>query len=401
MKKSIESIDVTGKKVLLRADFNFPLEDGKITDDTRIRLTMPTIKYLLDKGAKLVICSHLGRPKGERVEKYSLKPVAKYLSEALGQGVELLPDCVGDCVNAKVNDLQSGQALMLENLRFHKEEENNDYWFAYQLSELAEVYVSDAFGTAHRAHASNFGVPAILKPAVAGYLLLSELKHLGSILEDPDRPFGIVFGGAKVSDKMGAIYNLLGKADVIAIGGGMSYTFHYAMGHKIGNSLVQPEYKESCIEFLEDARLRGKHINIPFDYICANDFENPTDVREVTGYIKDFEEIVDIPDGFQGMDIGTQTRKRFIESLSQCKTVLWNGPLGVFERDEFSEGTRSVMKAVSETVPVTIIGGGDSASAAAKFGLSKAFTHISTGGGASLAFLEGKKLPGIAVLDNE
>jgi phosphoglycerate kinase len=401
MKKSIEKIDVSGKRVLLRADFNFPLQDGKISDDTRIQLTLPTIKYLLEHKAKLIICSHLGRPKGKRDEKLSLKPVADYLSKILGIDVKMMKDCVGDEVTGAVSQLESGQAIMLENLRFHREETENDYWFAYQLSELADIYVSDAFGTAHRAHASNFGVPAILKPAVAGFLLLSELRHLGSVLSSPERPLGIVFGGAKVSDKMNAIYNLLEMADVIAIGGGMSYTFHHALGHKIGDSLVQPEYSESCRAFLEDVRLRDKQVLIPFDYVCANDFNNPTDVRVVEGYTKEFKEIVDIPDGYQGMDIGPITRKRFINALSACKTVLWNGPLGVFEREEFSEGTSAVMKAISKNVKISIIGGGDSASAASKFKLKSDFTHVSTGGGASLAFLEGKRLPGIAVLDDE
>ncbi|MEZ4812287.1 MAG: phosphoglycerate kinase [Caldisericia bacterium] len=401
MKKSIEQIDVRDKRVLLRADFNFPLEDGKILDDTRIQLTLPTIRNLIEREAKLIICSHLGRPKGTFDKSLSLKPVADYLSETLGIDVLMVDDCVGQDAKTASENLKSGQVMMLENLRFHKEETENDYWFAYQISELAEIYVSDAFGTAHRAHASNFGVPAILKPAVAGFLLLSELRHLGSILKNPERPFGIVFGGAKVSDKMNAIYNLVECADVIAIGGGMSYTFHHALGHKIGDSLVQPEYLESCREFLEDARLRGKNVLIPFDYVCANEFENPSDIRVVEGYVKDLVEIVDIPDGYQGMDIGPITRKRFSDALSACETVLWNGPLGVFERDEFAVGTKTVMDAVSKNVKVSIIGGGDSASAASKFGLKSEFTHVSTGGGASLAFLEGKTLPGIAVLDDE
>ncbi len=400
MKKSIEQIDVEGKKVLLRADFNFPLVSGQISDDTRIKLTMPTIEYLLRRKAKVIICSHLDRPGGKRVPSLSLKPVAEYLSKLLKMNIPILDDCVGDDTKTTISHLQSGSAIMLENLRFHKEEEDNDYWFAYQLSELADIYVSDAFGTAHRAHASNFGVPAILKPAVAGYLLLSELKHLGTVLKKPDRPLGIVFGGAKVSDKMNAIYNLLDVADVIAIGGGMSYTFHMALGHKVGDSLVQPEYVESCKEFLEDARLRGKTVIIPFDYVCANEYENPTDIRVVTGYTKELTEIVDIPDGFQGMDIGPITRERFISALSCCQTVLWNGPLGVFEREGFSEGTSSVMKSISQNVKTSIIGGGDSASAVRKFNLTDSFSHVSTGGGASLAFLEGRTLPGIAVLDD-
>lgn len=400
MKKSVEQIDVRGKKVLLRADFNFPIASGQISDDTRIKLTMPTIEYLLKKKAKVIICSHLGRPGGKKDPSLSLKPVAEYLSKLLELNIPLVDDCVDEDAKNAISQLEPGQALMLENLRFHKEEEDNDYWFAYQLSELADIYVSDAFGTAHRAHASNFGVPAILKPAVAGYLLLSELKHLGVVLKNPERPLGIVFGGAKVSDKMNVIYNLLDVADVIAIGGGMSYTFHMALGHNVGDSLVQPEYAESCSEFLEDARLRGKQVLIPYDYICADEYEHPTDVRIVTGYTKELREIVDIPDGYQGMDIGPITRQRFISALSGCETVLWNGPLGVFERDEFAEGTSTVMKMVSQNVKTSIIGGGDSASAVRKFNLMDALTHVSTGGGASLVFLEGKTLPGIAVLDD-
>lgn len=392
MKKSVEFVNVYNKRVLLRADFNFPLQDGKITDDTRIRRTIPTIKYLLDHNAKLVICSHLGRPEGKRDMEYTLLPVAHRLSLLLNREVKLAPDCVGPEAEKLVKELRPGQALLLENLRFHAEEEGNDEEFSRQLARLADIYVSDAFGTAHRKHASTYGVPAILKPAVAGFLLQNEMKYLGDCTTEPQRPFAVVFGGAKLADKIIAVYNLTDKADLVVIGGAMAYTFLKSQGIPVGKSRVANDMVESCKKFMDEQSQKGKKILLPIDYVIADNLNCPKQVM-----VTDSPEI---PDGFEGVDIGPKTREMFSWNLKQCNTVLWNGPLGVFENALFADGTQVVMETVANNVPVSVVGGGDSAAAASRFCLTNFFTHVSTGGGASLEFLEGKELPGIAVLDN-
>ncbi len=389
MKRSIESVEVSGKRVLLRADFNSPVDHGKIVDDTRIKATMPTIIYLLSRGAKLIMCSHQGRPDGKVDPQYSLAPIANHISELLGKPVLMASDCVGKEVCELANTLTPGYALMLENLRFHKEEEECDQVFSKQLATLGDVYVNDAFGTSHRKHASIYGVPQILKPAVAGFLMIKELQYLGETIKKPKRPFAVVFGGAKVSDKIKAVVNLAPQADIIIIGGGMSYTFLSAMGRKIGNSILQKDQIETCRQFLE---LTPKDkVFLPIDVVATDNIKEPKRIVTIDG---------DVPEGLEGVDIGPKTRELFCKALSKCQTVLWNGPLGVYENPRFANGTREVMECVAKNVPVSVIGGGDSASAAAKFGLSNAFTHISTGGGASLEFLEGKELPGISVLDD-
>jgi len=390
-KRTVEGVDVFNKRVLLRADFNSPVENGKIVDDTRITATMPTIIHLLDRGAKLIICSHQGRPDGKYVEQYSLKPIAEHLRELINKPIKMAPDCVGCQVSSMVDSLMPGEALVLENLRFHKEEEECDESFSKELASLGEIYVNDAFGTCHRKHASIYGVPLILKPAVAGLLLVKELKYLGDTTENPKRPFAVVFGGAKVSDKIKVVYNLEKIADLIVIGGGMSFTFMASQGIGIGTSLVQKDMIDSCRAFLEECRKKGKKVLLPVDNVVADNYKDPTDIKiSANG----------IPDGMEGVDIGPKTSKMFCDELTKCETVVWNGPLGVFEDERFAEGTKTVMKCVAGGVKVSVIGGGDSAAAAAKFGFTNQFTHVSTGGGASLEFLEGKELPGIKVLDD-
>jgi 3-phosphoglycerate kinase len=392
MKKSVEFVNVYNKRVLLRADFNFPLQDGKITDDTRIKRTIPTIKYLLDHNAKLIICSHLGRPDGRRDMEFTLLPVAHRLSLLLNKEVKLAPDCVGPDVEKMVKELRPGHAILLENLRFHAQEEDNEEEFSKKLASLAEIYVSDAFGTAHRKHASTYGVPSILKPAVAGFLLQNEMKYLGDCTTEPQRPFAVVFGGAKLADKIIAVYSLSDKADLVVIGGAMAYTFLKSQGIPVGKSRVAEDMVESCRKFMDEQSQKGKKILLPIDYVVADNIHCPNKVM-----VTDSPEI---PDGFEGVDIGPKTRDMFSWNLKQCNTVLWNGPLGVFENALFADGTQAVMETVANNVPVSVVGGGDSAAAASRFCLTNFFTHVSTGGGASLEFLEGKELPGIAVLDN-
>ncbi len=393
-KKTIRDIDVSGKKVLVRCDFNVPLdkETGEIIDNRRIRAAIPTIKYLLDNNAKIILCSHLGRPKGEFNLKYSLRPVAEELSKLLNKEVKLAKDVIGeDAVNLSSN-IKEGEIVLLENVRFHKEEEENNPEFAKKLASFADIYVNDAFGTAHRAHASTAGVADYL-PAVSGFLIEKELEFLGSSLENPERPFVAILGGAKVSDKIGVIENLLDKVDTLLIGGGMAYTFYKAQGHNIGTSICEEDKLELANEILEKAKQKEVKLLLPIDNHISSEYSNEAEDR--------FVEEQEIPEGFMGLDIGPKTINLFCEIIKDAKTVLWNGPLGVTEFTKFEEGTKKIAKALAESKAVTIIGGGDSAAAIEKMGLADKMTHISTGGGASLEFLEGKILPGIACLNNK
>jgi len=392
-KKTIEDVQVKGKKVLVRCDFNVPLDaDKNITDETRINAALPTIKYLLDNGAAVILCSHLGRPKGEFNMKYSLAPVAKRLSEKLGFEVKLAEDVIGPSAKKLAAEVQPGQAIMLENVRFHAEEEKNDPAFAKELASMAELYVSDAFGTVHRAHASTAGVADYL-PAVAGYLIGKELNFLGNAVENPVRPFVAILGGAKVKDKIGVITNLLEKVDTLIIGGGMAYTFSKAMGGEIGDSLLDEERIDLAKDMMKAAEDKGVKFLLPVDTVIANDFDNPTEIKTV--------EAGKIPAGWQGLDIGPKTIELFSDAVKNAKTVVWNGPMGVFEKPEFAKGTLAIATAMAESDATTIIGGGDSAAAVTQMGLAPKMSHISTGGGASLEFLEGKVLPGVAALNDK
>ncbi|PKM63443.1 MAG: phosphoglycerate kinase [Firmicutes bacterium HGW-Firmicutes-21] len=391
-KKTIEDINVSGKKVLVRCDFNVPLEDGRITDDNRIVGALPTIKYLLGQKAKIILCSHMGRPKGEFNMKYTLAPVAKRLSELLNTTVTLAADVIGDDAVAKATALKEGEILLLENVRFHKEEEKNDAEFSKKLASLAEIYVNDAFGTAHRAHASTAGV-ADYMPAVCGYLIQKEIDIMGKALSEPKRPFVAILGGAKVSDKIGVINNLIEKVDSLIIGGAMAYTFDKALGGKIGKSLCEIDKLDMAKELLEKAENKGVKFLLPVDTICAKEFANDTEQAVFPTQ--------QIPEEWMGLDIGPETIKLFSEELKNAGTVVWNGPMGVFEFDNFAKGTKAVAEAVAASGAISIIGGGDSAAAVEKFGLADKITHISTGGGASLEFLEGLVLPGIACLNDK
>ena len=392
-KMTIEDVQVKGKKVLVRCDFNVPLDaDKNITDETRINAALPTIRYLLDNGAAVILCSHLGRPKGEFNMKYSLAPVAKRLSEKLGFEVKLAKDVIGPDAKKLAAEVKPGEAVLLENVRFHAEEEKNDPAFAKELASMAELYVSDAFGTVHRAHASTAGVADYL-PAVAGYLIGKELTFLGNAVENPVRPFVAILGGAKVKDKIGVITNLLEKVDTLIIGGGMAYTFSKAMGGEIGNSLLDEERIGLAKEMMETAKAKGVKFLLPIDTVIANDFDNPTEIKIV--------EAGKIPEGWQGLDIGPKTIKLFSDAVKSAKTVVWNGPMGVFEKPEFAKGTLAIATAMAESDATTIIGGGDSAAAVTQMGLAPKMSHISTGGGASLEFLEGKVLPGVACLKDK
>ena len=392
-KKTIEDINVKGKRVLVRCDFNVPLnEKGKITNDNRIVAALPTIKYLMDHGARVILCSHLGRPKGEFKPEFSLKPVAKRLSELLEREVPLSEDVVGPSAHALAEKLQDGDVMLIENVRFHAEETKNDPEFAKQLASLAEIYVNDAFGTAHRAHASTEGVAHYL-PAVAGFLIGKEISIMGGALENPEHPFLAIIGGSKVSDKIGVINNLLNKVDVLIIGGGMAYTFQKAMGGRIGNSIHEDDKMELAKELLAKAAYKGVRIVLPVDNEAGNAFSN--DCLHITVHAQE------IPDGFEGMDIGPVTREIFAGEIARAKTIVWNGPVGVCEFPTFAAGTRAVAEAVAKNTGVTIIGGGDSAAAITQMGLADKVTHVSTGGGASLEFLEGIELPGIAALNDK
>ncbi len=392
-KKTIEDIDVSGKRVLVRCDFNVPLDGTKITDDTRIVAALPTIQYLLDHNAAVILCSHLGRPKGEFNMKYSLAPVAERLSEKLDKKVVLAKDVIGEDAQKCVDAMKPGDIVLLENVRFHKEEEKNDPEFAKKLASFAEIYVNDAFGTAHRAHASTEGVAHYL-PAVAGFLIGKELDVMGKALENPARPFVAILGGAKVSDKIGVINNLLDKVDTLIIGGGMSYTFQKALGGSVGNSLCENDKLDLAKEMLEKAKAKGVRMLLPVDNVCGQEFSN--DTMRITVHSKQ------IPDGWEGMDIGPNTQALFAAEIANAATVVWNGPMGVFEFPNFAAGTRAIAQALADNQNcVSIIGGGDSAAAVEQMGYADKMTHISTGGGASLEFLEGKELPGVAALNDK
>ena len=392
-KKTIEDVNVNGKRVLVRVDFNVPMDENKkITDENRILGALPTIRYLVEHQAKVVLCSHMGRPKGEFNMKYSLAPVAVRLSQLLGQEVKMCKDVIGEDAEKTVASLKEGEVCLLENLRFHKEEEKNDPEFAKKLAAFGEIYVNDAFGTAHRAHASTEGVTHYL-PSVCGFLIEKELRIMGGALENPERPFLAILGGAKVSDKIGVINNLLEKVDVLIIGGGMAYTFQKAMGGHIGNSLCEDDKLDLAKELLARAAYKGKRIVLPVDNEAGNSFSN--DCLHITVHSQE------IPDGFEGMDIGPVTREMFVNEVKRARTIIWNGPMGVSEFPVFAEGTRAVAQAVAENPGITIIGGGDIAAAIQKLGFADKVTHVSTGGGASLEFLEGIELPGIAALDDK
>ena len=391
VKKSVADAPLKGKKVLLRCDFNVPQDKatGEITSDKRIVAALPTIQYLLEQGAAVIACSHLGKPKGEWKEKLSLAPVAKRLSELLGKEVIFAKDVIGEDAKAKAAALKGGEILLLENLRFHIEEEKNNPEFAKELASMAEVYVSDAFGTVHRAHASTAGVAAYL-PAVSGFLVAKELEVMGKALDDPKRPFVAVLGGAKVSDKINVINNLLEKADTIIIGGCMAYTSTKAQGGEIGNSLLEADKQDYALEMIEKAKAKGVKLLLPVDSVCAKEFSADAEPLTV--------EAGKIPADMMGMDIGPKTVELFCAAVKDAGTIVWNGPMGVFEFPTYAVGTKAMAKALAESGAVTIIGGGDSAAAAEQLGFADKITHISTGGGASLEFLEGKELPGVACL---
>ena len=393
-KKTIEDIQVKGKRVLVRCDFNVPMDENKvITDENRLRGALPTIKYLMEHGARVILCSHLGRPKGEFNMKYSLKPVAKRLSEMLGVEVKMADDVIGPSAKALAASLKDGEVMLLENVRFHKEEEKNDPAFAKELASLAEVYVNDAFGTAHRAHASTEGVTHYLTPSVAGFLIGKELEFLGNAVENPVRPFLAILGGAKVKDKIGVITNLIEKVDTLLIGGGMAYTFMKATGGEIGNSLCDDERLSLALELLDKAKAKGVKLLLPVDNVCGKEFSNDTEQMVC--------ESGKIPEGWEGLDIGPKTVELFSKEIKAAKTVVWNGPMGVFEMPNFAKGTLAIATAMAESDATTIIGGGDSAAAVTQMGLAGKMSHISTGGGASLEFLEGKTLPGVAALNDK
>ncbi|CEK19625.1 phosphoglycerate kinase [Chthonomonas calidirosea] len=393
-KKTIRDVDVNGKRVLTRVDFNVPQDEtGAITDDTRIIAALPTIRYLKDAGAKVILVSHLGRPKGV-TPKYTLAPVAQRLSELLGHKVPLLPDCVGPEIEAHVNAMQPGDVVLLENVRFHPEEEANDPEFAKQLAQLADLYVNDAFGTAHRAHASTAGVAQYL-PAVAGFLMEKELDYLGDALANPKRPFVAILGGAKVKDKIGVIRSLLDKVDTLIIGGGMAYTFLKAKGLEVGRSLLDEQNLAFCQEVLEKA---GSKLLLPVDVVVTN--ANPFETGEEACQTQ-VVDVEHIPSDWEGVDIGPKTIEVFSNAVQGAGTVFWNGPMGIFEFAKFAEGTRAVAKALAESGATTIIGGGDSAAAVQQLGFADKMTHISTGGGASLEFLEGRPLPGVVALQDK
>ncbi len=392
-KKTVEDIDVAGKKVLVRCDFNVPFDaEGNIADPKRINEAMKTIKYLVDHKAKVILCSHLGRPKGEFNMKYSLAPVAAYLSKALGQEVKMAKDVIGESAKSIAASLQDGEVELIENVRFHKEEEKNDPAFAKELASLAEIYVNDAFGTAHRAHASTAGVADYL-PAVCGYLIQKEISIMGGALADPKRPFVAILGGAKVSDKIGVINNLIDKVDTLIIGGGMAYTFMKSLGYSIGTSICEEDKLELAKEMMAKAKEKGVNFLIPEDNIAADRYAADADHKLVNSD--------NIPEGWMGLDIGPKTREKFAEAIKNAGTVVWNGPMGVSEWENFAGGTIAVAKAVAESGAISIIGGGDSAAAVEKLGFADKMTHISTGGGASLEFLEGLVLPGIACLNEK
>ena len=391
-KKSVEDIAVAGKKVLVRCDFNVPMKDGVITNDNRIVGALPTIKYLIANGAKVILCSHMGRPKGEFKMEFSLAPVAAKLSEYLGIEVAMAKDVIGEDAKAKAAALKDGEVLLIENVRFHKEETKNDPEFAKELASMAEIFVNDAFGAAHRAHASTAGVADYL-PAVCGYLINKEISIMGQALENPARPFVAILGGAKVSDKIGVINNLIEKVDTLIIGGGMAYTFFKSFGYEIGTSICEDDKVELAKELIEKAEAKGVKFLLPIDNVIGKEYDENTEYQFVNSD--------NIPDGWMGLDIGEETRKLYADAINGAGTVVWNGPMGVSEWKNFAGGTEAVAKAVADSGAISIIGGGDSAAAVAKLGFADKMTHISTGGGASLEFLEGLELPGIACLQDK
>lgn len=392
-KKTLKDFNVQGKRVLVREDLNVPLDEtGKITDDTRIRATLPTIQYLMDHGAKVILMSHLGRPKGQVNKKYTLLPVAERLSELLGKEVAFAEDCIGAKVKQVVSSMQEKDVLLLENVRFYAEEEKNDKEFAKKLAELGDIYINDAFGTSHRAHASTAGVAEFL-PAGAGFLMKKEIETMGKALENPKRPFVAILGGAKVSDKIGVIKNLLSKVDTLLIGGGMAFTFLKSQGYEIGKSLLEQDKVELAASLIKEAQKKGVSLILPDDVVVAGEFNEDVPHKTVL--------VSEIPQGMMGLDIGEKTREKFAKVIDEAATVVWNGPMGVFEMKTYAEGTLALARAMADSEAITIIGGGDSAAAVKQLGYADAMTHISTGGGASLEFLEGKELPGVALLEDK
>ncbi len=389
-KLSIKDVDLRGKRLLLRVDFNVPLKGGRVTDDTRIVASLPTIRLAMEKRARVILLSHLGRPKGVRVPEMSLAPVAARLSELLGRPVPLAPDCVGEAVKAQMAALKDGDVLLLENCRFHAGDEANDETFSRALADLADCYVNDAFGAAHRAHASTVGVTRFLKPAAAGLLMERELEYLGMALASPERPFVVLLGGAKVSDKIAMLRHLLPKVDAVLVGGGMAYTFLKAQGFGVGRSLLEADRLDTAREVLQAAAGRGLTFLLPLDHVIAE----AADAAAATKVV----DTPDLPEGWMGLDIGPKTREAFGKILARARTVVWNGPMGVFEQPPFREGTLAVARAIAASGATSIVGGGDSAAAVAMAGVADKITHISTGGGASLDFLEGRDLPGVAAL---
>lgn len=391
-KRTIEDLDVRGKRVLARMDFNVKMEDGKITNDKRIRASLPTIKYLMENGARLILCSHLGRPKGQIVPEFSLKPVAERLSELLGVPVKMADDVVGESAQKLSSELSDGEVMLIENVRYEAGETKNDEELSKKFASLADIYVNDAFGSCHRAHSSTAGVAEYL-PSAVGYLIQKEIEYIGGTLENPKRPLIVILGGAKVSDKIGVITNLLDKADTLIVGGGMAYTFMKYLGHKIGTSLLEEDKVELAGQMMEDAKKKGVNFLIPVDNVVGTEYNKNTEFKTVNSD--------EIPDGWMGLDIGPKTREIFTNAIKGAGTVIWNGPMGVSEWENFAAGTIAVAKAIAESGAVSIIGGGDSAAAIEKLGFADKMSHISTGGGASLEFLEGKELPGIAAIDNK
>ena len=392
-KKTVKDVDLRGKKVFVRCDFNVPMDENQnITDNTRIVAALPTIKYLIEQNCKVILASHLGRPKGEVKPEFSLKPVAKELSRLLNKEVIMAKDVIGEDAMAKAANLKEGEIMLLENVRFHREETDNDPEFAKKLASMAEIYVNDAFGAAHRAHASTAGIAAYI-PAVSGFLIEKELTVLGNAINNPERPFMAILGGAKVSDKIGVIDSLLDKVDTLMIGGGMAYTFFKAQGYNVGNSLCEVEKTDLALEAMEKAKAKGVKLLLPIDTKIGKEFKPDTESKTVAW--------TEIPDEWEGFDIGEKTIEMFKNELQSAKTVIWNGPLGLFEFDQFAIGTNEIAKTLADLEATTIIGGGDSAAAVTKAGLADKMTHISTGGGASLEFLEGKKLPGIECLQDK
>ena len=388
-KKSVKDIDVSGKRVLVRCDFNVPLQDGKITSDKRIVASLPTIKYLIDHHAKVILCSHLGRPKGEFKPEFSLAPVAARLSELLGQDVKMAKDVIGDSAKELAANLKDGEVMLLENVRFHAEETKNDPAFSKALASLADIYVNDAFGSAHRAHSSTTGVADYL-PAVCGFLIQKEIEFMGGALENPKRPLVAILGGAKVSDKIGVINNLLDKVDVLIVGGGMAYTFFVAKGYHVGTSLFEADKVELAKEMMKKAEDKGVKFLLPVDNVISNEFAENAEYKTINSD--------EFPDGWMGMDIGPKTEALYAEAIKGAKTVFWNGPMGVFEFDNFAHGTQAIAEAVAEADCTSIIGGGDSVAAVNKFNLADKMSWISTGGGASMELVEGKALPGVEAL---